>query len=83
MGAHVIVTEIDPIRGLEAVMDGFALLPMAKAAPLGDVFVTVTGNKHVIRGEHVEVMRDGAMISNSGHFNVEIDIPWIEANSTA
>jgi adenosylhomocysteinase len=83
LGAHVIVTEVDPLRGLEAVMDGFTLLPMAKAAPLGDVFITVTGNKHVIRGEHVEVMRDGAMISNSGHFNVEIDIPWIEANATS
>jgi len=78
LGAHVIVTEIDPIKALEAVMDGFAVLPMADAAKVGDVFVTVTGNKHVIREEHFKTMKDGAIISNSGHFNVEIDIPQLE-----
>jgi adenosylhomocysteinase len=82
-GAHVIVTEVDPIRALEAAMDGFAVLPMAEAAPLGDVFVTVTGNKHVLRREHFSSMKDGAILSNSGHFNVEIDIPALEALATA
>lgn len=72
MGAHVIVTEIDPIRALEAAMDGFQVKPMAEAAPLGDLFITVTGDIHVIRGEHFVVMKDGAMICNSGHFNVEL-----------
>jgi len=74
MGAHVIVTEVDPIRALEAAMDGFQVKPIAEAARLGDVFITVTGNIHVIRGEHFAVMKDGAMICNSGHFNVELDL---------
>jgi len=74
MGAHVIVTEIEPMRGLEAVMDGFQVMPMAQAAEEGDVFVTVTGNTSVIRDEHFGRMKDGAMLSNSGHFNVEIDL---------
>jgi adenosylhomocysteinase len=74
MGALVIVTEVDPIRALEAGMDGFDVMPMAKAAELGDLFVTVTGNTHVIRGEHWEAMKDGAMVCNSGHFNVELDL---------
>lgn len=74
MGANVIVTEIDPIRAIEATMDGFRVLPMALAAPQGDIFITVTGNKHVIRGEHFEVMKDGAMVCNSGHFDIEIDL---------
>lgn len=74
MGANVIVTEIDPIRAIEAVMDGFRVMPMAKAAPLGDLFITVTGNKHVIRREHFEAMKDGAMVCNSGHFDIEIDL---------
>jgi adenosylhomocysteinase len=74
MGAHVIVTEVEPMRALEAVMDGFQVMPMAQAAEEGDVFVTVTGNTSVIRGEHFERMKDGAMLSNSGHFNVEIDL---------
>lgn len=74
LGANVIVTEIDPIRAIEAVMDGFRVLPMAEAAPLGDLFVTVTGNKHVIRGEHFDVMKDGAIVCNSGHFDIEIDL---------
>jgi adenosylhomocysteinase len=72
MGAHVIVTEVDPIRALEAAMDGFQVRPIAEAAKVGDLFVTVTGNIHVIRGEHFAVMKDGAMICNSGHFNVEL-----------
>ena len=75
LGAHVIVTEIDPLRGLEAVMDGFRVLPMAQAAREGNLFITVTGDISVLRREHFEVMRDGALIANSGHFNVEIDIP--------
>ncbi len=74
LGANVIVTEIDPIKGIEAVMDGFRVLPMAEAAPLGDLFITVTGSKHVIRGEHFDVMKDGALVCNSGHFDIEIDL---------
>jgi adenosylhomocysteinase len=72
MGSHVIVTEIDPIRALEAAMDGFQVMPMAQAAKSGDLFITVTGDIHVIRGEHFAAMRDGAIICNSGHFNVEL-----------
>jgi len=75
LGADVIVTEIDPVKGIEAVMDGFRVLPMAEAAKEGDVFITVTGNKNVIRAEHFEHMKSGAVVCNSGHFNVEIDIP--------
>lgn len=82
MGAHVIVTEIDPLKALEAVMDGFEVLPMKAAAKKGDVFITVTGNLNVIRGEHFAVMKDGAIVANSGHFNVEIDIPALEKLST-
>ena len=74
MGAHVIVTEVEPMRALEAVMDGFVVMPMAKAAEEGDVFVTVTGNKAVIRREHFGAMKDGAILANSGHFNVEIEL---------
>jgi len=73
-GADVIVVEVEPIRALEAAMDGFRVLPLAEAAPQGDLFITVTGNKHVLRGEHFKLMRDGAVIANSGHFNVEIDL---------
>jgi adenosylhomocysteinase len=79
LGAHVVVTEVDPIRALEAVMDGLEVLPMAEAAPRGDIFVTVTGNKHVIRREHFAAMKDGAVVCNSGHFNVELEIPALEA----
>jgi adenosylhomocysteinase len=78
MGADVVVTEIDPLKGLEAVMDGFRVLPMEVAAPIGDFFVTVTGNLKVIRQEHFAVMKDGAIVCNSGHFNVELDIPALE-----
>lgn len=81
MGADVIVTEIDPVKGLEAVMDGFRVMPMEEAAAVGDFFVTVTGNLHVIRGEHFTQMKDGAIVCNSGHFNVEIDIPALEKHS--
>ena len=75
MGAHVIVTEVEPLNALEAHMDGFEVLPMAKAAEIGDVFCTATGDKSVIRREHMERMKDGAVVANTGHFNVEIDIP--------
>ncbi|MGC8862684.1 MAG: adenosylhomocysteinase [Armatimonadota bacterium] len=78
LGARVIVTEVDPLRGLEAVMDGFAVMPMDEAAKVGDIFCTVTGDINVIRREHFEVMKDGAIVANSGHFNVEIDIPALE-----
>jgi len=82
MGAHVIVTEVDPMRALEAVMDGFEVLAMEQAAQEGDIFVTATGDKHVLRREHFEVLKDGAILSNTGHFNVEIDIPALEGLST-
>ncbi len=82
LGADVIVTEIDPVKGIEAVMDGFRVMPMADAAREGNVFITVTGNKNVIRGEHFEAMKSGAVVCNSGHFNVEIDIPALEKLST-
>jgi len=82
LGGHVIVTEIDPIKAIEAVMDGFQVMPMSEAASKGDIFVTVTGNKKVIRKEHFEMMKDGAVVCNSGHFNVEIDIPALESLST-
>jgi adenosylhomocysteinase len=75
MGANVIVTEVDPLRALEAVMDGYRVMPMREAASLGDVFVTSTGNKNVLDRQHFEAMKDGAMVANSGHFNVEINIP--------
>lgn len=81
MGATVIVTEVDPIKALEAKMDGFLVMPMIEAAKMGDFFVTVTGNTSVIREEHFQVMKDGAIISNAGHFNVEIDIPALEGLS--
>jgi len=74
MGARVVVTEVNPVRALEASLDGFSVMPMEQAAPLGDFFCTVTGNIHVIRKEHFLAMKDGAMVSNSGHFNVELDL---------
>jgi adenosylhomocysteinase len=82
LGADVIVTEIDPVKGIEAVMDGFRVMPMADAAKEGDIFITVTGNKNVIRREHFEVMKSGAIVCNSGHFNVEIEIPALESLSS-
>ncbi|HUV34000.1 MAG TPA: adenosylhomocysteinase, partial [Candidatus Desulfaltia sp.] len=81
MGANVIVTEVNPTRALEAVMDGYRVMPLLEAAPFGDIFVTSTGNVNVIDGRHMEKMRDGAMLANSGHFNVEINIPALEALS--
>src|SRR5213079_2918874 len=83
MGADVIITEIDPTKALEAVMDGFRVMSMAEAAKIGDVFCTVTGNKSVLAKEHFELMKDGAIIANSGHFNVEIDIPALEKMSSS
>jgi adenosylhomocysteinase len=77
LGANVIVTEVDPLKALEAVMDGFRVMPMMEAAPIGDVFVTSTGDINVIDTHHMEVMKDGAIISNSGHFNVELNIPGL------
>ncbi len=82
LGSHVIVTEVDPMRALEALMDGYEVLTMADAARIGDVFCTATGDKHVIAREHLEVMKDGAILCNTGHFNVEIDIPSLRDLST-
>jgi adenosylhomocysteinase len=81
MGANVIVTEVDPIRALEAVMDGYRVLPMAAAAKLGDFFVTLTGNTDVIREEHFRLMKDGVILANSGHFNVELELDALESIS--
>ncbi len=81
LGAHVIVTEVNAVRALEAVMDGFAVMPGIEAAKVGEVFITVTGGLHTVGKEHMEVMANGAIIANSGHFNVEIDIPALEAMS--
>ncbi len=82
-GAEVIITEVDPTKALEAVMDGFRVMSMEEAAKIGDVFCTVTGNKNVLAKQHFELMKDGAIISNSGHFNVEIDIPALEKLSSS
>jgi adenosylhomocysteinase len=81
LGAHVVVTEVDPGRALEAVLEGYRVLPMAQAARLGDVFVTVSGNRDVIGPEHLTVLKDGAVLANSGHFDVEIDVAWLAANA--
>ncbi|MBI2932561.1 MAG: adenosylhomocysteinase [Planctomycetes bacterium] len=83
LGAKVVVAEVDPLRALEATMDGFDVRPMAEAAKIGDIFVTLTGNKHVIRHEHFQVMKDGAIVANSGHFNVELDLPALKSLSKA
>jgi len=82
LGSQVIIIETEPLRALEAVMDGHRVMPAMEAARAGDVFITATGNKHVLRSEHFEVMKNGAMLANSGHFNVEIDIPSLEKMST-
>src|SRR5438309_4608053 len=79
MGAHVIVTEVDPMRALEALMEGYEVMPMAEAARVGDIFCTATGDKHVITGAHMAKMKDGAILANTGHFNVEIDIPALKS----
>jgi len=83
MGADVIVTEIDPVKAIEAVMDGYRVMSMTEAAKIGDIFVTVTGNKNVIGREHFQNMKNGAVVANSGHFNVEIDIPALEKLSSS
>ncbi len=83
MGAKVIITEVDPLRALEAVMDGYQVMPMESAASIGDFFCTLTGDTSVIRKEHFELMKDGAIVSNSGHFNVEIDLGSLEAMAVA
>jgi adenosylhomocysteinase len=83
LGANVIVTEVDPLRALEAVMDGYRVMPMIEAAKVGDIFVTSTGNKSVIDRQHFEVMKNGAMVANSGHFNVEINIPALREMASA
>jgi adenosylhomocysteinase len=82
LGANVIVTEVEPVPAIEAVMDGFRVMPMDEAAALGDLFVTVTGNKHVIRAEHFAKMKDGAIVCNSGHFDLEIDLKALKAQSS-
>jgi adenosylhomocysteinase len=82
MGGNVVVTEIDPVKAIEAVMDGFRVMPMAEAAKVGDLFITVTGNKHVIRSEHFDVMKDGALVCNSGHFDIEIDLKSLASKAT-
>ena len=81
LGADVIVTEIDPTKALDAMMQGFRVMPMTEAAKIGDVFITVTGNRDVLREEHFQVMKDGAILANSGHFDVEIDVAWLEQNA--
>ncbi|HET7091527.1 MAG TPA: adenosylhomocysteinase [Anaerolineae bacterium] len=81
LGAHVVVTEVDPLKALEAVMDGFEVMPMIEAAPKGDIFISATGDINVIDAPHMERMKDGALLANSGHFNVEINIPALEAMS--
>jgi adenosylhomocysteinase len=83
LGARVIVVEIDAVKAIEAVMDGYDVMPIAEAAKVGDVFVTVTGNKNVIRKEHFDSMKDGSIVCNSGHFNVELDIPGLASLATA
>ncbi len=83
MGAHTVVTEIDPIKAIEAVMDGFEVMDMSQAAKIGDVFITVTGNIRVIRQEHFDVMKDGAVVCNSGHFDVELDLKSLESNAVS
>jgi adenosylhomocysteinase len=82
LGGNVIVTEIDPLKGLEAVMDGFRVMPMREAARYGDIFITATGDINVIDRHHFEVMKDGALVANSGHFNVEINIPALTEMAT-
>jgi len=81
LGAKVIVTEIDPVKALEAHMDGFEVLPMSEAAKIGEIFITVTGCRDVITSEHFAVMQDGAILCNAGHFNIEVDVDWLQGNS--
>jgi adenosylhomocysteinase len=81
MGANVVVTEVDPIKAVEAVMDGFRVMPISAAASIGDIFVTVTGNRHVIDGEHFASMKDGAIVCNSGHFDLELNLVALREQS--
>ena len=81
LGAHVIVTEVDPVKAIEAIMDGFAVMPMAEAARVGDLFVTVTGDRDVITAEHFAYMKNGAILCNAGHFDVEVDVKWLRENA--
>ena len=83
LGANVIVTEVDPIKAIEAVFDGFRVMPMSEAAKIGDIFLTLTGDKDVITAEHFAVMKNGAVLANSGHFDVEINIPQLEKMSVS
>ncbi|MGH2818564.1 MAG: adenosylhomocysteinase, partial [Actinomycetota bacterium] len=83
MGADVVVTEVDPTRALEAAMDGFRVMTTSDAASQGDIFVTVAGNKHVLRGQHFELMKDGAILANAGHFDIEIDLHTLNAMSSS
>ena len=83
LGANVIVTEVDPIKAIEAVFDGFRVMPMSEAAKIGDIFMTVTGNKDVITGEHFPLMKSGAILCNAGHFDVEVNIPQLESQSVS
>jgi len=81
MGAEVVITEIDPTKALDALMQGYRVMPMAEAAKVGDIFITVTGNRTVIAAEHFQVMKDGAILANAGHFDIEIDVAWLESNT--
>ena len=81
MGAEVVITEIDPTKALDALMQGYRVMPMAEAAKVGDIFITVTGNRTVIAAEHFQLMKDGAILANAGHFDIEIDVAWLEQNS--
>ncbi|MAH22153.1 MAG: adenosylhomocysteinase [Thaumarchaeota archaeon] len=83
LGSQVIITEVEPVRALEAMMDGLQVMPLLEAAREGDIFITISGDKHVITKSHLEVMKDGAILANSGHFNVEIDIPALESMAQA
>ena len=81
-GAHVVVCEVDPVKALEAMMDGFKVMPMEQAAEIGDLFVTSTGCRDVITAAHFPLMKDGAVLCNAGHFNVEVDVAWLDANAS-
>jgi len=81
MGAEVVITEIDPTKALDALMQGYRVMPMAEAAKVGDIFITVTGNRTVIAAEHFQLMKDGAILANAGHFDIEIDVAWLESNT--
>lgn len=80
LGASVVVTEVDPTKALDALMQGYRVMPMKEAAKIGDIFITVTGNRTILSKEHFELMKDGAILANAGHFNIEIDVAWLEAN---